>query len=744
MLHIVLKKIQSANEFFSKNRSILFVGGGLFLVGGLAYVVISKWLNYFYINLLGELKNGYWPSTDGSHFKREIISFVIIQSLLVVLALFALLYRHYFAAKYKRIAIPNLLFFLGFIFGLAGLFIFKDGHLRIFFLLAALTFVSSFFIYISRPIEFLFNFLSSNFSSKYIKSSFLFITSFALLLALLIPGYKAWYPLALPNDYYEAPSSFIIKDATGEQKGIDFFEAKNYLEKNQSSSLKSPAYRELFSAFDAANSWSQETGRILYHHSYVLVPAKHWLKYGLDNSVLYLYGYGNTIAYALLIGVAGGSISSYFAIYPISLLLGLLIMCIAIAYCSKSKAITFLSAIVGIYFLYQVGYTAALLAFSFSSMRFVGLFIQIVAIFYYLRRPSVVGSGAMFFSSLFSLFWNGEFGLFGVLGQVLAFIPSSPDFSWKRRVLGGLFLIALPITFRALTPSSETFINSVYLGFFQVNMPYLTGEQGVWLILILLSIQLVLVFLCFYFKGAERFARLCVLPILALSLLKIFYNPSAPHAAITFFFIAPLLLLYLPVSLSSSKLFLNFKISFYLILLGVVGLFCWKSAARYEDESNYIRKYLVAPVVTRPWISLGESLPIALNQEDIQGRVESIRKYIEPNDTVLFLSPFDHLLSFYINPKGFCGHFELISNLALKQDLNKVAKCVKNANSHVLIVLDDALTIPCPDLKKLNLENSCSKKLQMKKNVAEIMDHLPALRKQGQEGGLTFFRPEAQ
>lgn len=749
MIPTIFKKVKKITKFLGDNKVLFLVAGALFLAGGMAYQIIFRLLARFQMQLLEGLQSGFWPTTDISYFKREIVSFVLIQCILIVLALFTLAYKYYFVDKNKNICIPNYLYLLGFLIGMVGLITLRDGHLRIFFLLAVSFFLAPYLLVMRIPAGYLSKFSMSPFITfqgalKNYRTSLLLVAGIALIIALLIPGYKAWHPLALPNDYYEVPSSFNIKNAEGEPRVISFYDAKNYLENNASLSSKRSSYRELFSAFDAANGWSQETGRILYHHSYVLVPAKHWLKYGLDGSVLYLYGFGNTIAYALMMASMGGTISDYFAIYPLSLLIGLLVMCLAVAYCSKNRAITFLAAIIGIYSLYQVGFTAALLAFSFSSMRFVGLFLQVVGIFYYLRSPSTARASVMCFTSVFSLFWNGEFGIFGAVGQLLALIPQNQNFSIKLRFLAGLFLIALPVIFKVLIPLPEDFINSVYLGFFQINMPFLTGRQGVLLILLLLLVQALLLALSLCFKGPERIARLCLLPILALSYLKIFYNPSTPHAAITYFFIAPLLLLYLPNSISISRNFLVIRWILYIVFLGILSFFCWKTADRYEDEANYIRKYLVDPVVTKPWANLGESLPMALDEAAIQSRIDSIKKYIEPSDKVLLLSPFDHLLSIYVNPRKYCGHFELISNLASKQDVEKVVSCVRNANPHALIVLDEALTRPCPDLKELNLVNSCSKKLIMKNNVAAIMDQLPQLDKLGQEGDLTFFRPKSK
>lgn len=73
-----------------------------------------------------------------------------------------------------------------------------------------------------------------------------------------------------------------------------------------------------------ASYWQAATGRLLFHHSLLYVPARHWLSYGIDKSVRCLYGYGNTAFHAVLMMLGGGTLSAYFSTYPIALLTGLL------------------------------------------------------------------------------------------------------------------------------------------------------------------------------------------------------------------------------------------------------------------------------------------------------------------------------------------------------------------------------------------------------------------------------------
>lgn len=735
-------RLQNVIGFLRTESAIWFIGGLVFLVGGILYKIIFIVLNTTQHNLLQNLLPGYWPTTDGSRFKREIVTFLLSQALLFALLFFIYFYKK-LHTRVKIVKISRGLMLLGLLVGSIGTIYLSDGHQRLFFLCA-----SAFFLIGLAPKEKgSYGWLSIPLPKARIqlfaKTQGSLITSIlgiAVIIWLLIPAYRAWYPLSLPNDYYEIPSSFKSQDINGNNQVIKHEDAQQYLEKEQTKVPRTAKYSQLFSAFDAANGWSQETGRILYHHSYVFVPAAYWLEYGWNGSMVYLYGVGNTIAHALLMNIQGVTLSSYFNIFPIGLLIGLLVMVMTMAYCSKSKAIVFGSAIVGIYCLYQVSFTAALLAFSFSSMRYVGLFIQVASIFFFLRRPSNLRAFGLILACLFSVFWNGEFGLFGLVGQTIALALPNIKMRWKRRLLFVLLLILSVAFLQGLLSPSKDFINSVFLGFFQINMPFLGGKSGVMLVLGLLFAEAVLIILSFLSSGSERLARICLIPIISLSFIKILFNPSGPHEAITFFFIAPLLLLYvMPLELVSSSYRLVGSSIYSLGLLILVGLI-WKSGVQYQGEADFMRTYLIAPVQTESWKSFNESLPMALPQQPIFERVQAIKAEMRPDDKVLFLSPFDHLLSFYVNPKGYCGHFELISNVARKQDIDKTVNCVMQSNQNILIVYDKALNTPCANLKKLGLENICSQKFLVKKNIVKIRDSIPGLIEIKRSGDLVFYR----
>jgi hypothetical protein len=426
------------------------------------------------------------------------------------------------------------------------------------------------------------------------------------------------------------------------------------------------------------------------------------------------------------------------------LLLGLLGICSLAAYCGNSKKIFLAAIFLGLYELYDIGFTAALLAASFNPIRYIGFSLQLAAVFLYFRSASPFRYLALFIATSIAFFWNAEFAFIGAISQVLALLVDRRPSTMAPRLTTFIGLLFLAVFYKFLSNPSVDILNSIYLGFFQVNMPFLSGKQGVSFILIALVIQIALVLLCFKFKGPERLARLSILPSLMLMLIKVIYNPSSPHLDITLLLLIPFLLVYIPRDKND---FLNnivpipLKNLFFPILILSLALLCWNKGIKYEQESDFIRRYHVMPFQVSSWTGLGETMPMVTRGGEVADRVMAINKKIGPDDSLLILSPLDHLISFYVNPKKYCGHFELISNLAQKSDFEKIKNCVSNAKN-VLIVYDQALSTPCPDLKKLNLVNRCPQKLEVKNNVIDVLKYLPKLKESGREGSLIFYRKD--
>lgn len=696
--------------------------------------------------LIDSLLPGYWPTTYPG-YKRELIVFIVLQFIFILMGILFLWIKknQHNLTRIKKFFIVPAIFICACAF---LIFLSRDIFFRIFYLTASLFFVLSI-----CNLSFLTDFCSSKFklifnnSSGYRIGLFLsvnhiqFLLSFLLICILLSPGLKAWSGLVLPNDYYEIPNTFQVNLKNHEKTVMSFDDVENFIEKEQYKRAHPDWYGELVSSFDATNNWTSEAGRILYHHSYIFVPAKNWLTYGFNGgSVPFLYGYGNTIFFSLIMGIWGATLSTYFFVYPLTLVLGLLCMSSLVGYCSGNKRLFLLALLIGLYEMYQVGFTAAILAASFNPLRYLGFILQIGSVFLYLREYKNLKF--IYLAAAFSLFWNTEFALFGIISQVLCLLFGGQFKKRLQLVVAIASLLLIPIVFKYLTLPPQENLGAVLLGFFQINMPFLTPNDGVLFIVMSGLFDLILVLLSLKFQGAERIARLCCIPALSFLLTKIIFNPSSPHAAITFTFLIPFTLVYMEQLFSYDRMQPSHNqrsttIFFSLVL--IISGFCWFSGERYKNDSAYMHKYQINSFVSAPWSGLGESIPIATNKSEIEQRVREIRKVMTPNDRVLFLSPFDHLLSFYVNPKNYCGHFELITNLARKDDVKKVVSCVEKFTD-VLVVYDKALSTPCPDLIKLGIQNRCPQKLELKENVINLLPQLPNLTIVGKTDNLTFYR----
>ena len=126
----------------------------------------------------------------------------------------------------------------------------------------------------------------------------------------------------------------------------------------------------------------------------------------------------------------------------------------------------------------------------------------------------------------------------------------------------------------------------------------------------------------------------------------------------------------------------------------------------------------------------------------VVNRVRAVGSQLTKGDTVLFLSPFDHLLSLYVNPEHYCGHFELLVNLVTYPLVQTVIECIKRT-SQVLVVYDDASEIPCPKSwrgKYYDLR-SCGAKAALKANAQLIIQALGGdLMLVKKIGALSFYR----
>ena len=714
---------------------------GLLFVS-VVYVFAYRYFKEIALSIGAGLLPGYAATKDVGYFKSEILSYILLQGLLIVLFLL-------FSVKdlwLKRIRIIErhylTVFLILSIVSAVGWVVTNETMTR-FYLFFSFIFSSAGCL-ISLNLYSFGNARSNNMLSainRKTRSGILILLAVISLLILLLPGWQAWSHLKLPNDYLEISDTFnLVKNNSGDKVSrADVIDCiQNKFKKNECSGLKDLELPLINSA-----DWQWETGRILFHHSYVYIPAVHYIKYGISTNVPYLYGYGSTIFQAHLMSMFGNNLSAYFNAYPITLLIGISAIAIAIGYCAGSPFIFYIAFLLALFEFYKLGYVAGVLAASFNPIRYFGVLLQIISIFYFIKNPSrrvvpLIGA------EIVSIFWNFEFGLMGLISQLLIILSSGKNLNIAFRVMAIAVMIAIPVIFKILLSTSPDILQSIALGFFQINMPAILPENSQFLLWALIILELGLYLACMTYTGLDRAARLCLMPLMALICIKPIFNPSQPHLDFTLTLIGPMLILYIPklqfiqerkilsTNLSFSKLAKAFTI---IVLFSI----CVKAGRTYMGGKMWLEAYLINPFLSESWISLGERIPMVAPEGPILERVNEIQERIQAKDSLILLSPFDQIINLYVNPIGYCGHFELVSNVATKKNIEQINSCLVS-KENILVVYDKSLLQDCPLRPWDKNEQEC-KKLQVKANLGGLLQALlPRLQKVDETNELIFFR----
>ncbi|MBW5435836.1 hypothetical protein FXB41_13895 [Bradyrhizobium canariense] len=583
--------------------------------------------------------------------------------------------------------------------------------------------------------------------------------SLALVAGLLVcavlawPVLAAWYPVIIPNDYLEAVDRFRLKTSTGtidisrDQMSdcLSKMGAKDGTEEVPSPndppatfscaglSLSVDEWSGLQDSLVSTTGWQGEVGRTLFHHSYIFVPAQHLLTYGIDRAVPYLYGYGNTLMHAALMRLDGGpTLSSYFSTFPVAELAGIAGIALLVLLVGRSGWVAVAAFALSLAAFYSITYVPVFLAASFSPARYVGLLFQLASICVCCRNPANTRLLLLLpLAAAASLFWNTEFALLGLVGQGLLTIAPVMQLTLMRRILLLGSLAACALVYPMLFWTSPDIIRTVQLSFFNIGMPFLGPRDALWFFASLIAIEAGLFGLALLFLKPERTLRLCYLPVLGLLIVKYIYNPSSPHLYLVHTLLWPALLLYLPPIAASMRPF----IAVVAVCIAAVA------GSIYKSDAAAFRKLFADDYAISNWPSLGESIGFVAPEEPISERVASIREHIGPDDTLIFLSPFDQVLSFYVNPKTVCGHFDILSNLASHAIEDVILACATRSPK-TLIVYDRATESPCPT-GYLQTQSRCALKATTKANLTALRDKLlPSVKLVGSDRNLLFYRPE--
>jgi hypothetical protein len=798
-----LKTYAEKNIPFSREDTAL-LGIYLFVIS-LFTLLVHLWLNHESEKLSLGLMMGYKEKAfaDNASYNISFVSYILI--ILTIICGFLCKWLFGYAPRLHSILVAASEKIWRRVFCLAVLLVFAFSrlsmHLSSLCMLAAVLLLGS---------RFLIDRIPSCKEDSPKREWLSFVIMMSLVVASLWLGAKAWYPVKISNDYIETTDKILLPEIGGGNKApllqisrpdmLDCLIAHNdsFVDEKQSGKylLLAQDKKNIVTALsknlgiapqtvlrvlnDDNNKWAQEkvfppeckynidlrqidelqislretgdwqsqAGRTFYHHSYMFVPIAHFLRYGFDSPVPTLYGLGNTLLHTLLMMSRPLTLTNYFNTFPLTQLIGILAVVTVVFYVTRSLlAIPAAFALV-LLPLWFLGFEGVQLAPGFNPSRYIGLALQVASIFCVFRGRSPLRILFLILSLGFSVFWNKEFALLGIFGQILALM--SPQLQ-IRPLLRFTSLVALvgvaALSLVLLGNISHGFLETIQVGLYgiSVSAAMMTFFQFTKFCVGVLFSVTILGWGVRCFKAKERAARWCLLSVLSLLMIKFLYNFSGPHILYTFSFIAPMTLLYWGWAYRDQPLIFFTGAQWKEITSSAVMmicLLCFVAALYYYRNAHGRDVRRIDPYVQYTWDGLGENFITPTPSDPIVSRMKAIQDEIKPNDNVLFLSPFDHLMSFYGNPEKYCGHFEVMTNLVTYKNLDDTADCIRQSPS-MLVVYDEALENPCPTERHNPFYNdtACRGKKVLEIDVRSLMDTIrPGLVLVKTVGPLSFYR----
>jgi len=605
---------------------------------------------------------------------------------------------------------------------------------------------------------------------------------------------KCWYPVRLPNDYAEFPDAIKVEgeSVAGGKVDVGILSREDYIacskkhlldrdslvygqngspddtkggvaavqiRQNMKQSLSQfhcpddiylKASPYLRGAVPFSGVWQSQVGRLLYHHSYLAVPAVHFLNFGFSTPIPALYGTGNTLFHALLLKLTAPTLTAYFNTFPVAQAVGIVAIALMVLYLTQSWYAFSLAILASTTALMAIGYAAVFLAPGFSPLRYLGLALQVAAMFFYARRQSkILGLAGLCASAMVSIFWNTEYAFLGLVGQfmVLMTVDAYPGVI-KRLMLAAALAACAGASLVMMGSLSHGFLHTIQAGLFNVGVPQLSKHNFVFLIVGAMAVVWG-GFLCAqkFHDKAESAGRVSLLPLAPLIMIKYLYNPTPVHFFYCFVFLAPLALVYCDWRsvrrLGPAALDRFYSVGSYFSLCAVaVSLLI---SVEYYQVAREWQSLMITPYVHHTWSGLGETFTTATPADPVVERMTAVRSQIKDGDQVLFLSPLDHLMSFYANPAHYCGHFELLTNLVTTQSIQSVLDCVHNS-PQALVVYDTALETPMPNAWEMDYydKRAFEGKHMVLYSAYKIMEELrPEMVLVAKIGPLSFYRHPA-
>jgi hypothetical protein len=466
--------------------------------------------------------------------------------------------------------------------------------------------------------------------------------------------------------------------------------------------------------------WQGTAGRLLFHHAYVLIPALQMLEGKLPN-VPTIYGYGNTAAFAAAMHFFGGDLKGYFTSEHVLAFLGLLWIAFAAGLIARSYIWGLIAFAVSLGFYYALDFSITYLAVGFNPLRMFGLVLQTLSIFYALREKARFRTAAIVAAYILSAAWNFEFATLGAAGQLIALLSPLHRAGWRGIVLraGAFFAAVLLMAYVKATLYAPLLVTND-VSFFKIAVPHMAPPY--YLALLAASAALAIGFAWLAIRNyslRERHARFALLVVILLLHIKFLFNPAWPHLLSILIFSAPMLLLSLtrwrlPYSQDTVLKYIT-----TLSLLFIVGLTVY-----FRAEGREYRNQFVTPFETTTGAQLGEDIIMPMPSKPVAQRVAMIKRWMQPGERVLILSPFDHLLSYLTRPASYCGSFDIMLNLVTKDNIRNVERCALEKKP--LVIFDPALRMKCPSYAPRHDEiyMTCRGRYVLKHQVTAIFDDL--------------------
>jgi hypothetical protein len=200
---------------------------------------------------------------------------------------------------------------------------------------------------------------------------------------------------------------------------------------------------------------------------------------------------------------------------------------------------------------------------------------------------------------------------------------------------------------------SQEFLHTIQVGLFGIGVPSINTKNFFFLCVYVALGAVILIMSSCRFEKDESVARLCVLPVLGLLIIKHIYYPTAVHLTFVLVFVAPMLIVYwnwCHNSQAFARLNSSLLHTINARVVVVLALFCLMSSFHYQNQAAVLRQTMIKPFEPHTWSGLNETFITATPSDPITSRMNAVQSEIRADDKVLFLSPFDHLMSFYGNP----------------------------------------------------------------------------------------------